>query len=57
MRGIKAKALRKLTGFVPSEKRVYSAKPSRQRESNGMKFVVTGTITATGARRTYQDMK
>lgn len=50
MRATKAKALRRAMGFKPSAPREFvNGRPTR--------YVVTGTVTATGARRQYQAVK
>ena len=62
MRAVKAKALRRAVGFHPRARRDYDhATPVRKltigADGKPQTYVVTGTITATGARRQYQSVK
>ena len=61
MRATKAKALRRAMGFKPSAPREFSHDRMIEKTSimNGRptRYVVTGTITVTGARRQYQAVK
>lgn len=61
MRATKAKALRRAMGFKPSAPREFSHDRMIEKTSivNGRptRYVVTGTVTATGARRQYQAVK
>lgn len=57
MRGKEAKRLRKLTGFHPADKREYRQLGNNVRIVDGTPQRFPGTITATGARELYQDMK
>lgn len=61
MRATKAKALRRAMGFKPSAPRDFSHDRMIEKTSivNGRptRYVVTGTVTATGARRQYQSVK
>lgn len=64
MRAVKAKALRKALGFHPGQPREYSEGKPGVRLSNDLTpegkripFAITGTLKATGARRSYQAVK
>ena len=48
----KAKALRRISGFVPSAKRAWKIQLE-----DGNIFWIPGTCKAVGPRRTYQDAK
>lgn len=61
MRATKAKALRRAMGFKPSAPREFSHDRMIEKTSivsgRQTRYVVTGTVTATGARRQYQAVK
>lgn len=62
MNGKKAKTLRRALGFHPNQPREYDAGKSSQRvymdvQGKPQVRVVTGTIKATGLRRSYQAVK
>lgn len=70
MRAVKAKILRGKLGFHPAAPRDYDTgqakrkivmgadgKPQMSPEGKPQLYVVTGTIKATGARRSYQAVK
>lgn len=63
MRAVKAKALRKALAFHPGQPREYdTGKPSVRLgnlapDGNRRPFAITGTIKATGLRRSYQAVK
>ena len=53
----KAKTIRRLVGFDPHADRTYSGGQPHAKGPKDNRYVVTGTITATGKRRAYQDAK
>lgn len=70
MRAVKAKALRSKLGFKPAEPREYNNGPAKRKivmapngkpqmspEGKPQLYVVTGTVTCVGARRSYQAVK
>lgn len=70
MRAVKAKLLRRKLGFQPSAPREYDigkthtkivigadGRPQMSPEGKPQLYAVTGTIKATGARRSYQAVK
>lgn len=57
MNGRTAKILRGKMEFHPGEAREYTQSPGRVNRTLNGPMVVAGTITATGARRSYQAVK